>query len=497
MLWSLIKIVLFVVLVAVATLGAGYLLEMEGGVRIAFAGQEITLSPLMSVIAALLVILAVWVFLRLFGLLIALLKFLNGDETALSRWFDRNRERKGYDALAQGMLALASGEGKLAMSKAGKAEKYLRKPELTNLLTAQAAEMTGDAKKAEQVYKRLLKHDSTRFVGVRGIMKQKLAEGDTDMALKLARTAFALKPSHAETQDILLGLQAGSADWKGARETLAAKRRHGTLPRDVHKRREAVLALQEAKGVIEEGATIEAREAAIAANKLSPDLVPAAVMAARMYIDEGKPRYAVRVIKKAWEAAPHPDLAAAFAGIAPDETPAERLKRFAKLTKIQPDHRETRLLLAELNIAAEDFPQARRELGDLPERDPDARVFTIMAAIERGEGGSDAVVKGWLARALNAPRGPQWVCDKCHHIHAEWVPVCENCDALDTLSWTAPPQSQVTMPAGTEMLPLIVGAIEDDTERDEEPTDDADTDEAEIIDAEDVLHEPAPERENK
>lgn len=102
MLWSLIKIVLFVVLVAVATLGAGYLLEMEGGVRIAFAGQEITLSPLMSVIAALLVILAVWVFLRLFGLLIALLKFLNGDETALSRWFDRNRERKGMTRWRRG-----------------------------------------------------------------------------------------------------------------------------------------------------------------------------------------------------------------------------------------------------------------------------------------------------------------------------------------------------------------------------------------------------------
>ena len=28
------------------------------------------------------------------GLLLAVLKFLNGDETAISRYFDRNRERK-------------------------------------------------------------------------------------------------------------------------------------------------------------------------------------------------------------------------------------------------------------------------------------------------------------------------------------------------------------------------------------------------------------------
>ena len=501
MLWSLIKIVLFVVLVAAATLGAGYLLELDGGVRIAFAGQEYNLSPLMTVIAMVLLVLGVWLFLKLLNLSIAVYRFLNGDETAISRYFDRNREKKGFQALSEGMVALASGEGRLALAKAAKAEKFLQKPELTSLLTAQAAEIAGDGKKAEEVYRQLLKHDSTRFIGVRGIMKQKLEAGDTDTALKLAKSAFALKPGHSETQDILLKLQAGAADWKGARQTLDAKLRYGTLPRDVHKRRDAVLALSEAKVVIDEGSSIEAREAAIEANRLSPDLIPAAVMAARGYIEAGKPRYALRVIKKAWEARPHPDLAAAFAAIAPDETPAERLKRFKQLTKLHPENRETKLLLAELNIAAEDFPQARRELGDLVENDPDARVLTIMAAIERGEGASDAVVKGWLARALSAPRGPQWVCDNCHSIHAEWVPVCDNCGALDTLSWKSPPQSEIAMPAGTEMLPLIVGAIEDKSAKPEpqDPAEEtpADTPEAEIIDAEEVLLEPAPDREEK
>ncbi|MEZ5714581.1 MAG: heme biosynthesis HemY N-terminal domain-containing protein [Paracoccaceae bacterium] len=496
MLWSLIKIVLFVILVAVATIGAGYLLEMDGGVRIQVMGLEYNFSPLMTVIAIVAFVLAVWLFFKLVNLAVAVFKFLNGDETAISRYFDRNREKKGFQALSEGMVALASGEGRLAMAKAAKAEKFLQKPELTSLLTAQAAELAGDRSKAEEVYRRLLSHDSTRFIGVRGIMKQKLAAGETDTALKLAKSAFALKPSHAETQDILLKLQAGASDWKGARATLDAKLKHGTLPRDVHKRREAVLALSEAKGVIAEDATVEAREAAIEANRLSPDLIPAAVMAAHGYIEDGKPRYATRVIKKAWEARPHPDLAAAFAAIQPDETPKARLKRFAQLTKMHPADRETRLLLAELNIAAEDFPQARRELGNLVETDPDARVLTIMAAIARGEGASDAVVKGWLARALSAPRGPQWVCDKCHHIHAEWMPVCENCGAFDTLSWRAPPQSEIALPAGAQMLPLIVGAIEDKTDAAEDPetpTDAGPAPEPEIVDAEEVLMEPAPE----
>jgi HemY protein len=484
MLWSLIKIVLFVVAIAALTWGAGFLLESTGGLQVTVMGTEYSFGPLQSVIAAILLVVAVWLLLKVIALLIATWHFLNGDETALSRYFDRNRERKGYEALSQGLMALASGEGNVALNKAAKAEKYLEKPELTNLLIAQAAEMAGNRRLAEASYRKMVENDATRFVGVRGIMKQKLADGDTDTALKLAQKAFALKPKHEETGDVLLKLQAEKEDWKGARETLNTKLKNGQLPRDVHKRRDAVLALSEAKDVFAVGNSIEAREAAIEANRLSPDLIPAAVMAAHGFIDEGKPKYAARLLKKAWGVQPHPDLAAAFAAIAPDETPSERLKRFAALTKVQPDHPETKMLLAELNIANEDFPQARRSLGNLVETDPTARSVTLMAAIERGEGASDTVVKGWLARALTVSRGPQWICENCQHIHAAWAPTCENCHSFDTLAWKTPPMSEMAMPGGLQMLPLIVGGLEDQSGADAKPpvATRSDIEDAELID---------------
>ncbi len=457
MLWSLIKILVFVTLVSALAYGAGMLMETDGGVLVTVAGTEFSLGPLQAVIALVLLLLLLWLVIKLAGLLVAFLRFVNGDETALSRYFDRNRERRGFRALSEGMLALASGEGRLAMSKAAKAEKYLRRPELTNLITAQAAEMVGDRTKAEEVYKRLLTDDRTRFVGVRGLLKQKLDGGDTATALKLAEKAFALKPRHEETQDVLLRLQAESGDWKGARKTLGAKLKHGALPRDVHRRRDAVLALSEAREVFDDDASIEAREKAIEANRLSPDLIPAAALGARGYIARGKPRYAARILKKAWEARPHPDLAAAFAEIEPQEKPAERVKRFATLIRLNPDHPESRMLMAELQIAAEDFPAARKALGDLAEKDPTARSLTIMAAIERGTGADEAVVRGWLTRALTASRGEQWICDNCHNIQSAWAPVCDNCHGFDTLSWRRPAHAEIAMPAGSEMLPLIVG----------------------------------------
>lgn len=475
MLWSVLKIVVFVVLVVALTFGVGFLMETSEMVLITVAGREFALTPLSGAIAVILLLVAVYLILRLAGLLTAVLRFFNGDETAISRYFDRRSERKGYQALSDGMLALASGEGRLAIRKAERAEGYLRRPELTSLLVAQAAEMAGDTKKATETYKQLVQDDRTRFVGIRGLMKQKLDAGETEVALKLAEKAFLLRPQHLEVQDTLLRLQSGSEDWAGARKTLAAKLRSNALPRDVHKRRDAVLTLAHARDALAEGKIDTARKDATDANRLSPDLVPAAVMAARMAIEEGKPKVATRVIRKAWDSAPHPDLAAAFAEISPDETPAERLKRFRVLFAKHPGDAEVKLLEAELNIAADDYAAARRALGDLAETAPTARSLTIMAAIERGEGGEDRLIRAWLAKAVTASRGPQWTCDNCGHTHADWQPVCENCDGFDTLGWTEAPQSAAALAATAQMLPLIVGALEDQT-----------PDEAEIVEAVDV-----------
>ncbi|MCY4152533.1 MAG: tetratricopeptide repeat protein [Aestuariivita sp.] len=467
MLLSLTKVLLFATLMVGAAFGAEYLLGVEGSIRATFGGNEYTFNALHAAIAFLALMVVIWLFLKILGFLLAVWRFINGDETAISRYWFRNRERYGLQALSDSMIALASGEGSLAMAKAAKAERYLGRRDLTDLLTAQAAEIAGNSTAAATAYKKLISNDATRFVGIRGIIRQKLAEGDNDTALKLASKAFDIKPRHEETQDVLLKLQSQARDWSGARKTLRVKMRHGSLPRDLHRRRDAILAISEARDADEDSTSVAVQSAAIEANRLSPDLIPAAVMAARAQILRDEPRRAAKVIRRAWEAQPHPELAAAFAEIVPDESGPDRLKRFAALTRHHPNHAETRLLLAELNLAIEDFSEAKRSLGELPQTKPDARVLTILAAIERGQGASDQRVKGLLTRAIKAPRGPQWVCDNCQHVHNVWSAVCENCESFDTLSWTEPQKSDVTMPNYLEMYPLIVG---EETAREDQVT---------------------------
>lgn len=480
MIVTLFYILLFVAAVVGLSWGANKLINMDGGAQIIVGGQEANLTVFQMVLALLALAAAIYILIKLFGMLVALVRFLNGDETAMGRYFNRRNERRGLQALSDGVMALASGEGAVALAQAKKAERYLEAPKLTNLLKAQAAELSGDRRKATETYKELIKDESTRFVGVRGLMKQKLADGETDTAMKLAERAFALKPKHGETQDILLKLQADNGDWDGARKTLSAKLKSGNMPRDVHRRRDAVLALSSATDADD---AADAKAGAIEANRLSPELIPAAVMAARGYIEKGDRRSATKVLKRAWDNKPHPDLAATFAEVEPNEDTADRIKRFKTFIRSNPDHPEARMLMAELHIAAEDFPEARRALGDLIESDPTARNLTIMAAIERGEGADEAVVRGWLTKALSAPRGPQWVCDNCGAVQDHWDPVCGSCGALDTLTWTRPNVKDVAMPASTELLPLMTAPKEEKAVAVVDPAEPI-VDDAEVIEAE-------------
>jgi HemY protein len=460
MLWSILKILAFLAVAAALAFAASWVLETPGEVTIAFSGREFTLTPMGALVGLAVLLIVVLVVMKLLGLLLAVVRFLLGDETAISRYFSRNRERKGFAAYSDGMLALASGDSKAALRKAQRADKLLDRPELTKLLTAQAAELGGDRLKAFDAYKQLLPDNRTRAAGIEGLARLKRDEGEIDTATALAKKAVALRPDNERMRRMLVELQTRQHDWAGARETLGAAMHARLLPRDVGTRRDAVLSLADAQAALEAGDLARADAAATQANRLAPTLIPAAVLAARAQIRAGNKRKATRILAAAWATAPHPDIAEAFAAIEPQETPAQRRKRFATLVSAAPGRPESRMVETALAIKAEDFPGARRALGSLAEDEPTARNLTLLAAIERGQGAPDAVVSGWLARAITASRGPRWVCSNCTGVQAGWTPVCEHCGAFDTLDWRTPAHAEDQDLAEAAMLPLVTGGPE-------------------------------------
>ena len=95
MLWSLVKIVAFLAIAAALVFGLGWILETPGEVRIAFGPRELYVSPIGFLISVVLLVFLGILLLKLVGLLVAVVRFLLGDETAISRHFSRSRERRG------------------------------------------------------------------------------------------------------------------------------------------------------------------------------------------------------------------------------------------------------------------------------------------------------------------------------------------------------------------------------------------------------------------
>ncbi len=462
---TIIRILLLGAIVIGAAWALSWVLQNGGDVPIQLNGKEYRPSLLGIILAIFAGLLLFWLFIKLVEFGLALVAFIMGDKNAISKFFGRRRHKRGMEALQTSALALAAGESKVGLKNAYRADKNLDYPIITNLLIAQAARAEGKPAEAEAAYKKLLKTSKAgRYVAIRGLMTERQAVGDEETAAKLAQKALELNPKDKDTVNSLFNMQIQEGNWEGARNTLKSVVKLEKLPSDVARRREAVLAISEAKTLDRDADGEKYATLVNSAYRLAPGFVPAAIMSARLQADQGNMRQANSMIVKAWNANPHPDLATAFAEFVPDETAEARLRRFKVLTKRQSNDPETKMLKAEMLLAADDFPGARRAMGDLADNPKTSRQLSIMAAIEHGEGADETIVRAYLARASQASRGEQWVCDHCGEVHTEWEAVCHNCKNFDTLEWKIPPEGTDSDAGIGVLLPLLMSSSKDSDE---------------------------------
>src|SRR5262249_56926444 len=141
--------------------------------------------------------------------------------------------------------------------------------------------------------------------------------------------------------------------------------------------------------------------------ELGAAFVPAAALAGRMLAEGGELRKASRILQKAWEAHPHPDLAHVFSDLRFGDAARDRLKRIETLAKQVPGHIEGALALARAAIDAREFAKARDALASFLAA-PTKRVAVLMAELERAEHNDEGRAREWIARALHAAPDPAW-----------------------------------------------------------------------------------------
>ena len=437
--------------------GFNLLKDTDGTLTIDFLSREYQLTFLSFFALTLALLFTILLINIVVKFLWSLIGFLKGDDTALKRFFERRSERKGQSFLISAYTASFEGDHERALLELKRSKKYLKSNSLPNILSLSSYEARGNLSKQEEIFQELVRDKTTRSMGLFGLIKMKLSEGNTSLALKLTDRLIKLKPQNLSFNKTFFNLQLTEEDWDGALTTYKKINKIKKVDKEAYSKGESILLFQKAKELRSAGKTLDALKVSRQALKRFAGLVPNSILLSELELLEGQKKKAEAVLLSSWKAIPHPDIAKKFAEIESDESVEARIERFKKILNVKKTDTETKILNAELNILSENFPEARRAISDLIETDKaNAKVYTLMAAIEKGVGSSDAVVKGWLAKAVTAKRSKRWICSNCES-QSEWEPICKKCGEFSSLEWREERYENLESNDQSEILPLIIG----------------------------------------
>jgi len=432
----MVRLLLFLVLLALAAYGLVWLAENPGDVALTFHGVEYDVSLMVAI--AIVVGLAIVI-----ALAWGVIRFVFRLPSLMSLAAKARRREKGYAALSGGMAAVGSGDARAATRLAAEARKHLGDAPLTKLLRAQAAQLSGDRAGAAAAFRDMLDHPQTHALGLRGLHIEARRAGDHHAALEYARRAHkhAALPWAAQA---VLDDRAEHGDWAGALAVVESNAAAKLIDKPTATRWRAALktAMAEQAAERDPKSALALAQEALA---LAPGLVPAAALAGRLLAANGDLRRAGKVLEGAWRRVAHPDLAAAYLRLRRGDSAADRFARAKTLARLAPDEPESRLTLGRAALEAREFAAARAAIGPLIAADatrrPTARTCLLMADIETADG-ADGAAREWLARAARAPRDKAWIADGI--ISDRWAPASPS-GALDAFVWRAP-QERLSSP---------------------------------------------------
>ena len=414
-------------LIVLLAAGFAWIADRPGTLTIRWLGREIQMSFIAGVVLAVVAVAVIWFLWSLF-------RRLWGSPQAMGRWYSFRKNRKGYESLSRGIIAAGAGDAAAAAKHAAIAGNALDDEPLVNVLAAQAAQLKGDRAQVKRIFEEMTKSPDTEALGLRGLFSEARQSGDVATARRHAERALALNPRLNWASTAVLQLQSSARDWNAAAATLTQQIKTGLVPAaDGNRKLAAMLAAQAL--AVEDNDKAKALELALKAHKLDPALVPAALVAARVLVNQASTRKASKMLKETWVLSPHPDLADVQANLIPGDMPEARLDRVRDLLKEDKGGLEGAVALARAAIRAKRFDMARDALKPYAGERPQARVCALMADVEEAEGDKGRA-REWLARAITAPRDPIWVSDGV--ASPRWMPVSPVSGEIVPCDWKAP-----------------------------------------------------------
>lgn len=423
----MIRIILFLVLIALAATGAAWVAEQPGDVVLFWGNLKISTTLPRFVLGLGIVIVAAI-------MLWAILRGLWRTPQRIRKGRRERRHARGRHAITQGLLAIGHGDSSAARAHAEVARKHAGHDPLALLLHAQSAQLDGDRDGAQRAFRAMAERADTRLLGLRGLFIEAQRADDPVAAVMIAEEALKLSPSSSWASHAVLGFCCAKGDWAGALSILDNNQSAGLIDKATYRRQRGVLLTARALELRNVDRDLS-RESAMEAIKLAPTLVPAAVLASKYESEAHQVRRSMRIVETAWLAQPHPDLADAYAHVKLGDSARQRLVRIETLAAKMPGHIEGALAIARAAIDASEFAKARDALLPFIAA-PTQRVAMLMAELERTEHGDSGRARAWTLRAVRALHDPAWTADG--YVSDRWRPVSPVTGRLDAFQWQTP-----------------------------------------------------------
>jgi len=450
----MLRILFFLVVVFALGLGFAWLADRPGDLVVTFGGYQYQVTLMVAAVmlaATVAAIMLTW----------WLVKGIWRSPYLVSRYFRVRRRDRGYQALSTGMIAAGAGDAALARAKKREAMKLISADQepLIHLLDAQASLLEGDHEAARRKFEAMLSDPEMRLLGLRGLYLEAERLGDRAAARHYAARAVEAAPQLGWAADASLEEKTEAGRWDEALRLVEAQKSTVQVERDAAARRRAVLLTAKALDTLEADPA-GAKAAALEAHRLAPDLVPAAVAAARAAFRLGDVRKGAKVLEAAWKREPHPEVAAAYVHARPGDSTHDRLERAKKLQSLRRNHAESSLAVARAALDAGEFALARSEAEAAVRLAPREGAYLLLADIEEAATGDQGKVRQWLGMAVRAPRDPAWVADG--YVAERWAPISPVTGRLDAFEWRAPgerlgqlvePHEEASAPAPAPLAP--------------------------------------------
>ena len=423
----MIRIILFLLLIALGAAGAAWIADQTGDVVLSWGVYRArTTLPVFALVLGIVVVAAMMIW--------AIVRDLWRTPERMRRSRRERRQARGRHAITQGLLAIGHGDSSAARIHAEAARKHAAHDPLALLLHAQSAQLDGDREGAQRAFRAMAEREDTRLLGLRGLFIEAQRADDPVAAVMVAEEALKLSPSSSWASHAVLGFCCAKGDWAGALKILDNNQSGGLIDKAAYRRQRGVLLTARALELEKVDRDLS-RESVMEAVKLAPTLVPAAVLASKFESEAHQVRRSMRLVETAWLVQPHPDLADAYAHVKLGDSARQRLVRVETLAAKAPGHIEGALAIARAAIDASEFTKAREALAPFIAA-PTQRVALLMAEIERTEHGDSGRARAWTLRAVRALHDPAWTADG--YVSDRWRPVSPVTGRLDAFQWQTP-----------------------------------------------------------